>query len=55
MHELAHEMLEHAKRRTTTTKVVRETEAESIAFVVGKAVGLNTGTASADYVVLPIM
>ena len=47
VHELAHEMLEHAKRRTTTTKVVRETEAESIAFVVGKAVGLNTGTASA--------
>jgi hypothetical protein len=43
-------MLEHAKRRTTTTKVVRETEAESIAFVVGKAVGLNTGTASADYI-----
>jgi hypothetical protein len=50
VHELAHEMLEHAKRRTTTTKVVRETEAESIAFVVGKTVGLNTGTASADYI-----
>jgi hypothetical protein len=50
VHELAHEMLEHAKRRTTTTKVVREMEAESIAFVVGKAVGLNTGTASADYI-----
>jgi N-terminal domain of anti-restriction factor ArdC len=50
VHELAHEMLEHAKRRTTTTKVVRETEAESIAFIVGKAVGLNTGTASADYI-----
>jgi len=50
VHELAHEMLEHAKRRTTTTKAVRETEAESIAFVVGKAVGLNTGTASADYI-----
>jgi hypothetical protein len=50
VHELAHEMLEHANRRTTTTKVVRETEAESIAFVIGKAVGLNTGTASADYI-----
>jgi hypothetical protein len=50
VHELAHEMLEHARRRTTTTKMVRETEAESIAFVVGKAVGLNTGTASADYI-----
>ena len=50
VHELAHEMLEHAKRRTTTTKVVRETEAEAIAFVVGKAVGLETGSASADYI-----
>jgi hypothetical protein len=27
-----------------------ETEAESIAFVVGKSVDLNTGTASADYI-----
>ena len=31
-------------------QVVRETEAEAIAFVVGKAVGLETGTASADYI-----
>jgi hypothetical protein len=43
-------MLHKAERRTATTKVVRETEAESIAFVVGKAVGLETGTASADYI-----
>ena len=32
VHELAHEMLHKAERRTTTTKVVRETEAEAIAF-----------------------
>jgi antirestriction protein ArdC len=50
VHELAHEMLHKAERRTATTKVVRETEAEAIAFVVGKAVGLETGTASADYI-----
>jgi antirestriction protein ArdC len=50
VHELAHEMLHKAERRTTTTKVVRETEAESIAFVVGKAVGLEAGSASADYI-----
>ena len=49
MHELAHEMLQHSKRRTTTTKVVRETEAEAIAFVIVKAIGLQAGTASADY------
>ncbi len=52
VHELAHEMLHKADRRTATTKVVRETEAEAIAFVVGKAVGLETGTASADYIQL---
>jgi len=50
VHELAHEMLHKAERRTATTKVVRETEAEAIAFVVGKAVGLETGSASADYI-----
>jgi len=52
LHELAHEMLHKAERRTTTTKVVRETEAEATAFVVGKAVGLEAGTASADYIAL---
>jgi hypothetical protein len=36
-------MLHKAERRTATTKVVRETEAEAIAFVVGKAVGLEAG------------
>jgi antirestriction protein ArdC len=35
VHELAHEMLHKAERRTATTKVVRETEAEAIAFVIG--------------------
>ena len=52
VHELAHEMLHKAERRTTTTKVVKETEAESIAFVVCKAIGLTVGTASADYIQL---
>ena len=52
VHELAHEMLHRAERRTLTTKTVRETEAESIAFIVGRAVGLNTGSASADYISL---
>jgi hypothetical protein len=55
VHEAAHEMLHKAERRTATTKIVRETEAEAVAFVVGKAVGLITGTASADYVVFAVM
>jgi len=50
VHELAHEMLHKAERRTATTKVVRETEAEAIAFVVGQTIGLDTGRASADYI-----
>ena len=50
VHELAHEMLHKADRRTATTKTVRETEAEAIAFVVGQTIGLNTGRASADYI-----
>ncbi|HTV10209.1 MAG TPA: ArdC family protein [Candidatus Aquilonibacter sp.] len=52
VHETAHEMLHKAERRTATTKTVRETEAEAVAFVVGKAVGLITGNASADYIQL---
>jgi hypothetical protein len=48
VHEVGHEMLHKAERRTTTTKVVKETEAEAIAFVVGKAVGLTMGSTSAD-------
>jgi hypothetical protein len=43
-------MLHKAERRTATTKTVRETEAEAIAFVVGRTIGLNTGWASADYI-----
>ena len=39
-----------AERRTATTKTVRETEAEAVAFVVGKAIGLVSGSASADYI-----
>jgi hypothetical protein len=52
VHETAHELLHKAERRTATTKTVRELEAESVAFVVAKAVGLVTGTASADYIQL---
>ena len=36
--------------RGITSKTVRETEAEAVAFVVGKTIGLETGRASADYI-----
>jgi len=43
-------MLHRAERRTATTKTVRETEAEAVAFVVAKTIGLQTNRASADYI-----
>jgi len=52
VHEAAHELLHKAERRTATTKTVRETEAEAVAFVVGKAVGLVNDMASASYIQL---
>ena len=52
VHETAHEMLHKAERRTLTTKEVRETEAEAVAFVVCQSLGLETGTASTDYIQL---
>jgi antirestriction protein ArdC len=51
-HELAHEFLHHQPRRAATTKIVRETEAEAVAFVVCQAIGLETGTAAVDYIQL---
>jgi len=50
VHETAHELLHKADRRTMTTAVVRETEAEAVAFIVGQAIGLEIGTASSDYI-----
>ena len=51
-HEIAHEMLHRGDRRTLTTKQVRETEAEAVAFVVCQAIGLETGSAAQDYIQL---
>jgi hypothetical protein len=52
VHETAQELLQKAERRTATTKTVRETEAEAVAFVVGKPVGLVNEDASASYIQL---
>src|SRR2546426_277363 len=45
-------MLHRGERRTLTTKQIRETEAEAVSFVVCQSVGLQTGTASTDYIQL---
>ena len=52
VHELAHEMIHKTERRSLISKTVKETEAESVAFVVAKAIGLEPGSASADYIQL---
>jgi antirestriction protein ArdC len=51
-HEIGHELLHRGERRNQTTHTVRETQAEAVAFVVCSAIGLETNTASSDYVQL---
>lgn len=51
-HELGHELLRHKDRRENTSKALRETEAEAVAFVVTRASGLESSSRSADYVQL---
>jgi antirestriction protein ArdC len=48
VHEQAHAMLHQSPRRAT--KRIRETEAEAVAYVVCTAIGLQPGSACADYV-----
>jgi antirestriction protein ArdC len=52
VHEAAHELLHRGERRAQTNQVVRETEAEAVAFVVSTAIGLDPGTSSSDYIQL---
>ena len=51
-HELAHEMLHHRKVDARLPKVVVETQAEAVAYVVCRGVGLETNSAAADYIKL---
>ena len=50
-HEAAHSILHTQERRAETTKCVRETEAEAVAFVICEAIGLKANN-SADYIQL---
>lgn len=52
VHEVAHELLHKGDRRPSTTHTTRETEAEAVAFVVCNAMGLDTNSASSDYIQL---
>jgi hypothetical protein len=50
-HETAHAMLHQQARRAETTKCIRETEAEAVAYVVSESLGLHAQR-SADYIQL---
>ena len=52
VHEVSHELLHKTDRRSTTTRTVRETEAEAVAFVVSTTIGLDAGRSSSDYIQL---
>ena len=51
-HECAHELLHRQKNRGDISKRQRETEAETVAFVVCRAIGLETGNACQNYIQL---
>jgi antirestriction protein ArdC len=50
VHELAHEMLHHSKQQDRLPKSKEETQAEAVAYVVSRGVGLDTNSAAADYI-----
>lgn len=52
VHEFAHEILHRGNERSNGKKSVLETEAEAVAFIVCRAIGLDTNTASSDYIQL---
>lgn len=52
VHELAHERLHGDERRKETTKTVRETEAEAVAYVVCQALGIDGLDHCSDYIQL---
>ena len=52
VHELAHEIFHKDRDRIHKDKKVKETEAEAVAFVVCHGVGLETNSASSDYIQL---
>ncbi|MGB2862935.1 MAG: ArdC family protein [Sedimentisphaerales bacterium] len=51
-HEAAHEILHKNRDNMPKDKKVRETEAEAVAFVVCHGIGLDTNSASSDYIQL---
>jgi antirestriction protein ArdC len=51
-HELGHELLHKNRDNRPKDRKVRETEAEAVGFVVSHGIGLETNSASSDYIQL---
>jgi hypothetical protein len=52
VHEFAHELLHQRGDHRPTSKTVRETEVEAVAFIVGTAIGIRSSVDAADYIQL---
>lgn len=53
VHEFAHELLhQRTDRKQSTTRQIRETEAEAVAYTVCRAFGIDSTTRSSDYIQL---
>lgn len=49
-HEWAHELLHQRDKDERPGKTIRETEAEAVAYVTSRSIGLETGRACSDYI-----
>lgn len=52
VHEVAHELLHKSDRRSETTKSLRETEAEAVAYSVCSAIGIESNGHASNYIQL---
>jgi antirestriction protein ArdC len=52
VHEFTHELLHHGTDRGQVSQVVRETQAEAVAFVVSRGIGLEGNRSASDYIAL---
>ncbi len=50
IHELGHEKLHRSERRQETNQLIRETEAEAVAFAVCQRLGIDSNSSSSDYI-----
>jgi hypothetical protein len=52
VHEFAHELIHQRSDDRPSSKTVRETEAEAVAFIVSTAIGIRPSVDATDYIQL---